>query len=861
MSLDGTGYREKPGKKEVSAISKQIAQKQKEVELQHLADLVGNKGHTFCPSIFSDGKRKAENFVQMQLFGLDFDNGGSIREIRQRAEEYFLPIAFVYHTFHSTKEHPRFRAVFVNDVPVEDKRVAEIMIAMLLEIFPQADKSCKDVPRMFFGGKGLDGEVCGEAINIVTLAEGFQRVLFEKGGEHYNRDLSQFAKKHNIACINNCLQIECVHSNGTENEFFGGKTASDQYIYGSETIFPPNFPRYVLHNGYQPNVRKNYREEPPVRVAQGEIEKRCNLYHEFVKGSDMHHNLKFLLLTNLIHIKGGGKKFHSIMGKRKEPNKKKWRFYAFYAKARGYKPQCCDTFCPYVDSCRHKANMVLTVREQEKIRKINQNEDYQPVEAVYQHIEQCLEKFLRDGSFRISLIPTQTAIGKTEAYCNLIREHPDISFVIVVPTNRLKHEVKNRLEGKGIEVMVTPSLDEMNFPEDLKWEIQGYYQQGLGEEVKNLLKNYIKKNKGSDLPDVVNAVYQCKGYLDRLKRIREHHVLVTTHARLATFSRDMIEKDWVIIDEDILSTFFRNMRAVSVSAAKKALGSEHCPGLLKERLKEALLAPEGEYHRMEGEPCPCLGRLSREALEELGIYEDVNDLAIASVCCREGENICYFYPQTLPEGRYAVLSATADLSLYKKYFRDRRIEEFFCYQAKYVGKLKQLTAYSMSRQCIHDHKEELTAYIKKFPEGYQTITFLKYEEEFQGSGIHFGNAEGIDSLKGQNLIILGTPHMSEPVYKLVGCYLGMEVNQEVLAVRRVQANGYEFSFMTYKGQELRELQMYFIRKDLEQCIGRARLLRNRCEVWVLSNFPCEQAELIQEDYLGEGACGPVMAGK
>ena len=63
-----------------------------------------------------------------------------------------------------------------------------------------------------------------------------------------------------------------------------------------------------------------------------------------------------------------------------------------------------------------------------------------------------------------------------------------------------------------------------------------------------------------------------------------------------------------------------------------------------------------------------------------------------------------------------------------------------------MGKLKQLTAYSMSRQCIHDHKEELTAYIKKFPEGYQTITFLKYEEEFQGSGIHFGNAEGNDSL-------------------------------------------------------------------------------------------------------------------
>ena len=76
--------------------------------------------------------------------------------------------------------------------------------------------------------------------------------------------------------------------------------------------------------------------------------------------------------------------------------------------------------------------------------------------------------------------------------------------------------------------------------------------------------------------------------------------------------------------------------------------------------------------------------------------------------------------------------------------------------------------------------------------------------------------------------------------------------------------------MTYKGEELRELQFYFIHKELEQCIGRARLLRNDCKVLVLSNFPCEQAKLIQEDYLKERnedrkkdnvfSLQPVMAG-
>ena len=97
----------------------------------------------------------------------------------------------------------------------------------------------------------------------------------------------------------------------------------------------------------------------------------------------------------------------------------------------------------------------------------------------------------------------------------------------------------------------------------------------------------------------------------------------------------------------------------------------------------------------------------------------------------------------------------------------------------------------------------------------------------------------------------------------------MEVEQEVLAVRKVRYNGYEFSFMTYKGEALRELQFYFIRKELEQCIGRARILRKDCKVLVLSNFPCEQAELHQEDYLkdikekiieGEFSQQPVMAG-
>lgn len=172
----------------------------------------------------------------------------------------------------------------------------------------------------------------------------------------------------------------------------------------------------------------------------------------------------------------------------------------------------------------------------------------------------------------------------------------------------------------------------------------------------------------------------------------------------------------------------------------------------------------------------------------------------------------------------------------------------------------------MSRSSIQDHKEKLMAFVKQYYCGYDIITFLCYEKEFGSCGLHFGNTEGVDRLKGKNLLIIGTPHQNESVYKLIGCHLGMEVNGDVLAERRISSGGYEFVLMTYKGEGLRNLQLYFIRKELEQSIGRARLLREECTVVVLSNFPCEQGELNQTAYLetdkseDECACGPDMAG-
>ena len=55
--------------------------------------------------------------------------------------------------------------------------------------------------------------------------------------------------------------------------------------------------------------------------------------------------------------------------------------------------------------------------------------------------------------------------------------------------------------------------------------------------------------------------------------------------------------------------------------------------------------------------------------------------------------------------------------------------------------------------------------------------------------------------------------------------------------------------MSYKNEILQQIQFYLISSELEQAVGRSRLLRTNSTVFVFSNFPCEQADFCEFDYL------------
>jgi hypothetical protein len=131
------------------------------------------------------------------------------------------------------------------------------------------------------------------------------------------------------------------------------------------------------------------------------------------------------------------------------------------------------------------------------------------------------------------------------------------------------------------------------------------------------------------------------------------------------------------------------------------------------------------------------------------------------------------------------------------------------------------------------------------------ITFQSYISKFKNSytDLYFGNTQGKDCYKDKPLAVVGTLHVNPATYILYAKSLGMDLKPEDyrLGMRRVQRNGLDFNFYTFENETLRNLQFYFIERELRQAIGRARLIRNpKGDVLVLSNYPLPEAQQINE---------------
>ena len=152
LMLHPKKFKRKPQGREIGSIK--TAMERIEVTLADLAEAVAN-GQTFCPGVLEGGCKNA-HWKSQQVFALDFDNKENdplaLQHFRSKCDRLNIMPSLIYSTFSSTDDTPKFRALFLCQSPVTQKERSKAVMNALLNVFPEADQSCKDSGRLFFGG-------------------------------------------------------------------------------------------------------------------------------------------------------------------------------------------------------------------------------------------------------------------------------------------------------------------------------------------------------------------------------------------------------------------------------------------------------------------------------------------------------------------------------------------------------------------------------------------------------------------------------------------------------------------------------------------------------------------------------------
>ncbi len=175
VQIDSVAYKEKPQGNEIAKIKARTqGSVPREFTIKDFSEMV-QKGFSFSPGILENGL-KAENWTEQQIFCIDIDNENKnepIMEVKQAIEickDKGLPITMLYYSYSFTKEKPKFRLVFVLCKPIKNKYHRKIFINNLISLFPQADKSCVNPDRIFFGTNNLC-KVSSNYINLEKIIE------------------------------------------------------------------------------------------------------------------------------------------------------------------------------------------------------------------------------------------------------------------------------------------------------------------------------------------------------------------------------------------------------------------------------------------------------------------------------------------------------------------------------------------------------------------------------------------------------------------------------------------------------------------------------------------------------------------
>jgi len=871
ISLDTQTFDKKPSKIETAHISNRIAKCIEEIEIEEFANrVVQPNGRSFSGAVFANGERNNYSWKSQQVFALDIDSGITIEKMIERCNQFNLKPAFIYTTFSSTEKNEKFRVVFVMNESIDDIRVRIFIQKALMKIFPQTDPMTRDAARMMFGGKEI---VYSGYDNVITVPDIYLAVCSViRNGSNPSRDMKQFCKSVGVNILNGYPRISVFNDEKDMPTYEEGENIYNSLtkkkavpINNSSLCVKSSHMNYLIYFSKN-NTKDYYIVDEKDYDVQFEIDKanekrslirdypfgylydNCQLYREAIEGKYwLYHNEMFGLMTNLLQIDGGSAKIKEILNSRIEYADKmnSWNAMKNQILKANYSPCHCNKYCPFINECIHGLNMIF---QGKLFRGMVMEVGERKVKSLKQAEKELIDvfNFIMDSNQKgIYIIKAPTGIGKTQLYVNACK---DKNLTIAVPTHRLKNEVSQRLQEEGIPHYMIPELP--NLSECDKQKLERLYDTGSFAGANIYLKKLSQENR-----DV-------KQYLKELKKVQKvkNQTMITTHQKLLSY-KDF--NDTVIIDEDIIINAMFPMDKMLIGELAKVNGElmnmanfDAGRKIIGNILSEISNAPSGIVHETPAYFMWFAKEIENIIVKDNNIKTNILGFLNSSHFVKlenekKIEYVHFINKRTLPLGKkIIILSATIDESIVKKVFGPN-INFYDIGQVEQEGEIVQITSKSFSKYTVNQDYEGMKniaeELIRQYNPSSYVITYKGVFDDISEPDWNFFNTAGRNELSGKNISVIGTPHINPLRYFLFSSALGHKVrlDDSIISYQPVSRGNYRFYFQTYSNNDfLREVQFYMIESELMQTVGRARTLKNKCRVLVLSNYPIPGAEFI-----------------
>jgi hypothetical protein len=770
---------------------------------------------SFAPCSYK-GKRNNENWESQSCWCLDFDNGMHPDEVIEKFKNIGLRPNVVYNSLRDSVELRKFRICFFLDGVIDDvkttKAIQKTLMNLILDIDKEkktidssCDKQCSDPARVYLPGK-----------EILYLDESENSV-----------DDFLFA----------LYNIDSIHTKITE-EITGKKNANSSILS-----------RMLSANSDVEQERgdiKNF----DWKLAIKEIK----ILNDFANGVHQKYNVLFGIGTNALHIRGGLTWMKNIMIKFNNEGKTRYGltdFCLFKSLPKtNYLPMRLENFSPYVEDYEY-VNIISAVSPSRFTpERITPLPEKMPIQQAEDQLKQKFREAIADESNSIWIFKVETGLGKSQL---LVEEEYDAA--VAWPTHSLKDEVLERMINTSkefasrryspISIEKIPSTGNTEIDARLAFLAES----GIEGALSGFITQLIKDNAFIDGSRLTCTEEKKAEFVRYLYSIRAAHstdsLVLTTHQKL--LKTNFEQKSCYIFDEDPLpaslkvenitigeiikagenSTIDKKLRK-SFQDIEKVIRSTDAPRILD--------VPEYIYSEkdmdqavLDGIVTPALKNLLGSSKMIKPKLEDPTNIAFATLT-------------KLPaDKKIIIFSASASPEIYRLIYGDR-IKVVELDNVETIGKVIQNVRYSFSRKSLNEKLPGMKKHIGNLP----VITFKKMKGYFTNPSkeIHFGNCSGYDTLKGQDIAVVGTPFLPDYAIKLMASVIGgidIKGDQDIKMINIVH-NGTRFFFSTYENMGLRTLQIGLIQGELIQAIGRSRILRTPATVYVYSNLPINHAE-------------------